>query len=203
MGCDQARAGAARTRRLPLCAAALLAAFAPAAGPAEEAPDLSECFVCHGDSGTSPDPAIPSLGGQPEMFLLYQLVFFRDGQRKIEPMTTQMAGRSNAEVTAMAKALSELPAMNSDETSRDEGAFARGEAIAERKRCGACHLSDYSGARHVPRLAGQHEVYLVETMRKFRAGERIGIQAAMAEVPSGLDDAALQDLAHYFAHREG
>jgi cytochrome c553 len=69
-----------------------------------------------------------------------------------------------------------------------------------RKRiCGACHNADYSGREQMPRLAGQHEAYLISSLRDYQAGARVGTQAAMAEAVHGLDDADLADLAYYLA----
>src|SRR5512143_428070 len=39
------------------------------------------CLACHGESGQSETPEIPSLGGQPAPYLLIQLYLFREQQR--------------------------------------------------------------------------------------------------------------------------
>ncbi len=44
------------------------------------------CAGCHGDNGISQMENIPSLAGQPDQFLQWQLVFFRAGSRKNEQM---------------------------------------------------------------------------------------------------------------------
>ena len=51
----------------------------------------------------------------------------------------------------------------------------------------------------MPRLAGQHEAYTVKALGEYRAGTRVGTQAAMAETVRGLDDQAFADLAYYLA----
>jgi cytochrome c553 len=35
-------------------------------------------------------------------------------------------------------------------------------------RCNNCHLPDCSGREQIPRLAGQREEYLLDSMRYFR-----------------------------------
>jgi len=40
------------------------------------------CAGCHGDNGISQTENIPSLAGQPDQFIQWQLVFFRAGTRK-------------------------------------------------------------------------------------------------------------------------
>ena len=66
--------------------------------------------------------------------------------------------------------------------------------------CGTCHLPDYSGQGQVPRLAGQHEEYLVVTMKMYRDNPQPGRDTAMSAVLRGLQDADLANLAHHFAH---
>jgi cytochrome c553 len=181
--------------RLPwlTLASALLAAPAPAQ-------DLAACLECHGED--RPDPAVPSLGGQPELFLLYQLFYFREGQRRSEPMTGLMAGLPDAELQALAAALAALPPPD-PATGADPALYAKGAEIAAERRCGTCHLPHYSGRAQVPRLAGQQEAYLGKALDDYRRGARVGTQAAMAEALAGLDAADLEALAHYLAHFRG
>src|SRR5260370_11950822 len=44
------------------------------------------CAGCHGEGGISQTENIPSLAGQPDQFIQWQLVFFRSGSRKNEQM---------------------------------------------------------------------------------------------------------------------
>src|SRR4029078_1417381 len=39
------------------------------------------CLACHGETGQSENPDVPSLGGQPAPYLLIQLYMFREKQR--------------------------------------------------------------------------------------------------------------------------
>jgi cytochrome c553 len=61
-------------------AALLLCAVVPlhAETVAERA---APCLACHGQSGQSETPEIPSIGGQPAPYLLIQLYLFREKQR--------------------------------------------------------------------------------------------------------------------------
>jgi cytochrome c553 len=185
---------AAESRLLPLAlASALVAAPAPAQ-------DLAACLDCHGEN--RPDPTVPSLGGQPQLFLLYQLFYFREGQRRSEPMTSLMAGLPDVELQALAAALSAFPPPQ-PATGADPTLYAKGAEIAAARRCGTCHLPDYSGREQMPRLAGQQEAYLRKALADYRSGARVGTQATMAEALAGLDEAHLEALAHYFAHFSG
>src|SRR3954470_23456510 len=44
------------------------------------------CSGCHGENGISQMENIPSLAAQPDLFIQWQLVFFRSGTRKNEQM---------------------------------------------------------------------------------------------------------------------
>ena len=52
----------------------------------------------------------------------------------------------------------------------------------------------------MPRLAGQHEEYLVVTMKMYRDNPQPGRDTAMSAVLRGLQDTDLANLAHHFAH---
>lgn len=198
--------GGRRTVRplaLPLAALALLLAAGPAGA---EMPDTGVCLACHGGSGQAPaTPDTPLLGGQPELYALYQLVFFRQGQRKHEVMGEVVADMSDDQLRALAGWIGTLPPPESSviplelpplETPK----FERGADLARSHRCGICHEPDLAGREHMPRLAGQQEAYLLKTLQDYKAGRRVGIQAAMAEVLSGMDAADLEALAHFMAH---
>ena len=81
--------------------AALLAA-AVVAGPVQaadvaagKAKATEVCAACHGENGISTTENIPSLAGQQDQFIQWQLVFFRAGTRKNE----QMQPVSNSSIT--------------------------------------------------------------------------------------------------------
>src|SRR5258707_13627535 len=44
------------------------------------------CGACHGENGISQTENIPSLGGQLDQYIQWQLVYFRAGSRKNEQM---------------------------------------------------------------------------------------------------------------------
>jgi len=45
----------------------------------------------------------------------------------------------------------------------------------------------------------KHEAYTVKALQDYRAGARVGTQAAMAEAVRGLSDADFEDLAYFLA----
>jgi cytochrome c553 len=160
---------------------------------------IAACVGCHGERGLSPDPNVPSIGGQPKLFVMYQLFFYREGRRSSPEMNTIAKGLSDADLTGLAEYVAGLPPPPPAEGPADTARYARGAEVARQRICASCHNPDYSGREQMPRLAGQREGYLLRSFKDYQAGARIGTQAAMAEAMRGLDDAALADLAYYLA----
>src|SRR6202022_5197386 len=57
------------------------------------------CVGCHGEGGISQTENIPSLAGQPDQFIQWQLVFFRSGTRKNEQMQPIVEQLKNTDFT--------------------------------------------------------------------------------------------------------
>ena len=194
--------GERRTRRLPLAAAAaaVLLAWAGAAGGQPAVPPrAAACGACHGADGNSPNPAIPSLAGQPPLFVENQLVLIREGLRVIPEMKGLLDGVADAEIQALAAYFAAQPA-RPVQGPVDSAKWQRGQALAARGLCGSCHLPDYRGREQIPRLAGQHETFLLASLKQFRDHPGPGRDTIMAASLYGLKDQDLADLAHYLAH---
>jgi cytochrome c553 len=179
--------------RRRLAASALAAALAAAAMAAPEAAvaqslqdKIAQCVACHGEDGQSKDPKIPHIGGQPKLFVMYQLFFYREGRRKSPEMNVIAKELTDADLDAISAHVAKLTPTPPAGGAIDEARYKRGAALAQQRICASCHNSDYSGREQMPRLAGQHEDYTIKALQDYRAG--------------GLDNAALADLAHYLAH---
>ena len=77
---------------------ALASAPAHAADTAAGKEKAELCTGCHGDAGISQTENIPSLAGQPDQFIQWQLVFFRGGSRKNEQMQPIVEQISNEDI---------------------------------------------------------------------------------------------------------
>lgn len=159
-----------------------------------------QCLACHGKDGVSTTPETPSLGGQPEAFLLYQLVWFREGQRNVPVMNEMMKGMSDDDLRAAGEFMARLPPPPPPDEPGNPERMARGKALAEKNRCGVCHSPDYSGHDQIPRLANQREDYLLKSLRNYKSDKRYGGRAEMNEVLHPLSDNDLKTLAYYLAH---
>jgi cytochrome c553 len=160
---------------------------------------LAACLACHGTSGQSVIPEVPSLGGQPAFYLTIQLVMFREKLRVVEPMNQMMQGLRDDDLRNMAAQLAKLPTPKSGDGPVDSVRMERARAVIEEHRCNFCHNPDYSGEQNVPRLAGQREDYLVKALREYKNNTRRGYDASMADVLYPISDEQILDLAYYLA----
>jgi len=176
---------------------ALLTALFVSVGWSQER--LQLCAACHGEGGNSTNPQIPSIAGQPKLFLETQLVLFREELRKSDQMLPVVKGLKDAELVKLAEHFSKLPAKTIEAGAPDARLMKIGTERAKALRCGVCHLSDFRGQNQIPRLAGQREAYLEAEMRAYRDGKRSGGDTIMAATLYGVSDADIKALAHYLS----
>ncbi|MGZ3410485.1 MAG: c-type cytochrome [Xanthobacteraceae bacterium] len=160
---------------------------------------LPTCLACHGESGQSANADVPSLGGQPQPYLLVQLVMFREKMRKVELMNEMVKGLSDDDLRKAADTLAKLPPPKPLDDAGDAARMAHAQALATQNKCNFCHQANYAGLDNVPRIASQREDYLARTLREYKSGTRTGYDQAMLDVVAGIDDAQIADLAYYLA----
>jgi cytochrome c553 len=164
---------------------------------------LGLCASCHGPDGNSPDPKIPSIAGQPKLFIETQLVLIREELRKSEQMLPVVRGMKDAEIVQLADHFSKLPAKGMESGKPDTGLMKTGAERAKALRCGICDTANFGGQKQVPRLAGQREAYLAAEMRAYRDGKRTGGDTIMAATLYGVSDADIGALAHFLSRSSG
>ncbi|MEH2481312.1 cytochrome c553 [Nitrobacteraceae bacterium AZCC 2146] len=193
-------------RRL-LCLAVSLSAGAFLIQPLRAAADLAAgkekaelCSGCHGENGISQTENIPSLAGQPDLFVQWQLIFFRSGTRKNEQMQPVVEQLSNEDVRNLGAYFASLaPAAKKPDDNPDLS--QKGAQAAVGRRCASCHTDTYAGTKAVARVAGQREEYLLKALHDYKSGVRAGGgMAAMADVAYPLSEEEIVALAHYLAH---
>jgi cytochrome c553 len=189
-----------RLPALGLAAALLCGTGEARAQPAPPAERLEQCGSCHGEDGNSKIELMPSIAGQPALFLTTQLVLIRETVRPVEAMLPFVKDLKDPEIEALARHYAALPAKPSDETV-DPALAKRGAQLSEQRRCGTCHKPDLSGDQQIPRVGKQRIDYLVKALKEFRDGTRPGADLNMSVPVAGLSDADLTALAHYAAGR--
>lgn len=181
-----------------LAAVALLFFMAPV--QAQQPPQLPLCIACHGPQGNSQNPQIPSLAGQPKVFLENQLVLIREGLRDIPQMKGLLDGVKDADLTILASYFSAQVPLRAGAGPMNSETYLRGKDTARKMLCGTCHLPDYAGREQIPRLAGQQEDFLLYAMKQFRDHAGPGRDTIMSASLYGLKDSDLADLAHFLTH---
>ena len=178
----------------------LVSAGVPPCGAETLEARLPTCLACHGGHGTSINPEVPSLGGQPAPYMEIQLYLFRERMRSIDMMNDAMKGISDEELRKLAKLLSTLPPPAPAEPG-DPARMQHGQALVHQHRCNFCHSADLSGQNSVPRIAGQREDYLLKALREYKNNTRPGYDASMAEVVQPLTEDDIRELAYYAARQ--
>jgi len=171
--------------------------FAAQPAPVREAPPFGDpvagkvasasCGKCHGASGISHDPMVPSLAGQEPVYLVNAIKAYRDHQRSDE---AQMPAKTDEQIENLAAYYStqKVEAAVEDELS--------GQELAT--KCNRCH-SPSSGERklNVPSLNGQNYDYLVKAMKEYRREERDN--SMMHKMSSRYSDEMIETLATYYS----
>ena len=158
------------------------------------------CGACHGENGISQTENVPSLAGQLDQYIQWQLVYFRAGSRKNEQMQPVVEPLNNEDIRNLGAYFASLappkaPADDNPDLSE------KGKQAAVGRRCASCHTDSFAGTKAVARIAGQREEYLVKALHDYKSGVRSGGgQAAMADVAYPLSEEEITALAHYLAY---
>jgi cytochrome c553 len=157
------------------------------------------CLACHGESGQSETPEIPSLGGQTAPYVLIQLYLFREKQRSVDIMNEMTKNFTDDDLRAFSDFIAKLPPPQPSADAGDGQRMQTARVLIQQNRCNACHTLNLSGRDNIPRIADQREDYLVKTLREYKNNTRHGYDATMAEVLAPVSDQQILDLAYYIA----
>jgi cytochrome c553 len=186
-----------------------------AASPEHGAALFATCAACHGpEAAGSKDGIVPVIAHQHFAVLVRQLLAFRRHERwdvAMEQVSSTHSLPDAQAVVDVAAWISGLPEASSAPVraaSAAGGAQPSGAAPPSTdaarlyaQRCADCHgvAGEGSAERAVPRLAGQHEPYLLRQMHDAVDGRRPGFAADHVAplAPLARDD--LVALAHYLS----
>jgi cytochrome c553 len=153
------------------------------------------CSTCHGLDGQSVNTMFPKLAGQTKPYIQNQLEAIQARDRNSEHTRQFMWGPArsltNKQIDEIAGYFAALPAMKSGAsgspvTERGKIIYHQGLPAAGVKPCASCHGDSGEGDDVVPRLAGQHEYYLVSRAR-----------AAMTKIVANVSDADIAAVSAY------
>ena len=193
-------------KRFLLPFAGLLSAAAMAQPAGYAARYAEQCAACHGAQGTSAQPLVPHLGGQPAFYVTTQLFLFREGRRNDHPMAAAMTAMArpmtDADLRGFSDHIGTLPPAPaaSQPVAPDPQRMSKGRELAHQHKCSFCHGTDFAGGQQVPRIAGQREEYLRETLHGFHTGKRPAYTQAMIGALAMVPPEDLDLLAYYAAN---
>lgn len=163
------------------CLFASLGATASAASGATQASAADDaaiklatqvCSSCHGPGGDSKSPTFPRLAGQQQAYVSAQIKAFRSGTRNEQEAHDYMLGMTTLIDDATAESLARYFASQPHPKGipGDPAAMAAGKKIFEQGipgqvvACATCHGAHAEGNGIFPRLADQHEAYIVRQL---------------------------------------
>jgi cytochrome c553 len=165
------------------------------------------CIACHGTEGISVTAKTPHLAGQHASYIVRALGYYQSGERREASMEAIAREVSDGDMANLAAYYAGLKPFASSAVKRsakkaaalqaaEEGnSAAMAEATAE---CAGCHGDDgNSTIPGWPGLAGQPPQYLMTALKAYREGTRP--DPAMQTFTAPLDDAAIEEMAFYYA----
>lgn len=110
------------------------------------------CAGCHGDNGISQTENTPSLAGQLDQFIQWQLVFFRAGTRKNEQMQPIVEQLNNDDIRNLGAYFAQLAPPKPSRPDDNPDLSKKGAQAAAGRRCASCHTDSFAGTKAVPAL---------------------------------------------------
>lgn len=178
----------------------MLIAFFASCAAAQDAARVQTCVGCHGPNGNSATPGVPSIAGQPRVYLENTLVMTREGLRGNAVMQGLLKGVKDTEIIAIAKYFTAQPVRAGIPGDADKALEKRGRALATKLRCASCHDASFRGREQMPRLAAQREEVLNARMIALRDKPPPGTDTIMSATLYGVSNADINALAHYLSH---
>ncbi len=153
----------------------------------------SGCGSCHGETGISRIPGMPSLVGLDPKYLAAATNAYKNGQRKHDLMKALVSALGEADINNIA--LFYAAQKPSRAQTPAPGNVAAGKAAAA--ACAGCHGEAGISAGATPSLAGQDAQYFAAAMRAYKDGARA--DPLMKGPATSVGDSALTDLGAYYA----
>jgi cytochrome c553 len=175
-------------------------AITPALGadPTAGQQKAQACVACHGEAGNSTNPIMPSLAGQPQLFIVLQLMQFRDGRRndpQMAPFAAKLSDQDMNDLGAYFSAQKPVPPKFTADASKAQA----GSSAARTHHCVSCHGGNLMGSEQIPRIAGQQFEYLRTQLKLYKAGARADIDGQMTSSAQPLSEEDIENLAHFIA----
>ncbi|NNC99484.1 MAG: cytochrome c4 [Gammaproteobacteria bacterium] len=160
------------------------------------------CLGCHGAPGLrNPGPVynIPMVGGQHAEYIISSLQAYKSKERSHGTMQAQAANLTDEAMADIAAFFSAMEG-NSRPSRVDENLAKQGQEKSA--VCAACHGATGDGDNTTyPKLAGQYQSYLAQSLKDYRSGDRKN--AIMAGFAATLTIGDIEALSAWFASQQG
>jgi cytochrome c553 len=194
----------ARASSPRLVLAATLAAALFAATPAVRADTIEEkaqmCAGCHGENGIPQEKTTPVIWGQWLGYTYLQLRDYKRGDRKDDQMTPVVDLLAREDLLPLAEYFSKKTWPHLGQPPAPPDVAAKAERANASVGCTGCHQASYLGEGTQPRLAGQWQEYLLQSMLDFRTRKRAN-NPGMSDLMKATSEDDLKALAQYLAGR--
>ncbi len=168
------------------------------------------CAICHGAGGNSINPVFPRLAGQQPAYLVEQLKDFRShsrsdvlGYKYMWGIARNLTDKQIDELAQYYKG--QIPVSGQ---TKDTALIAQGDAIFHNgveannvPACASCHGPQGYGHDGFPRLASQHEDYILKQLSVFKhTNDRyVGMGAMMSPIAYNLSGDQARAVAAYLS----
>jgi cytochrome c553 len=155
------------------------------------------CAGCHGNTGVSQIPGIPSLAGLDPKYVVGAMQTYKSGQRKHDTMKAMVASLSDSAMNDVAL----FYGLQKPERTKTPAAGDRAAGKAAVAACAGCHgEGGVSASPDTPSLAGQDAEYTVAALTAYKDGARAN--DTMKGIASSLDKTAMKNIAAYYAAQQ-
>jgi cytochrome c553 len=156
------------------------------------------CGGCHGEDGVPQEKTTPVIWGQHQGYLYLNLRDYKRGDRKDDQMTPVVDVLEREDIIALAEYFSKKkwPRLGQPAAPRDVA--VRAQRANGSVGCTGCHQDSYLGEGTQPRLAGQRQEYLLQSMLDFRTRKRAN-NPGMSDLMLATSEDDLRALAEYLA----
>jgi cytochrome c553 len=193
------RSARTASRRSWAIIAVLATTWLPAPARAQTIEEKAQlCAACHGENGIPQDKTTPVIWGQYQGYLYLDLRDYKSGARKNDIMSPLAQTLERDDMMALALYFSQKRWPDLQQPSAPPDVAARATRANASVGCTGCHQGQYQGEGTQPRLAGQSQEYLRQTMIDFRTRAR-GNNPGMTDLMLATSEDDIAALAQYMA----
>ena len=155
------------------------------------------CAACHGDTGITKTPGMPSLVGMDPKYLVAAMKAYKGGQRKHDAMKAVLAAIADSDLADIAL----YYALQKPARAQTPGIGDQSAGKVAAAACAGCHGNSGVGTNPAtPNLAGQDAQYLAAALRAYKDGSRN--DETMKALAASLDEPAIKNLAAFYANEQ-